>query len=181
MREEMNGEERQYVLWGLKEDLDISRIAESLAVDERIVSQFYVGLVRNPDVLLDLDIIEPIEDQGVTMFRCVVCTVHLNSPDQIDRHVLAHFLKDADLDAAIEARVKSERQLVPSQVTGDDEPDEPQADSCEVQDSPTAESAESGEQEGGGAEAPSIIPADADRADILQALRRLAALPDDPA
>lgn len=179
-REDMRDEERQYVLWGLKEDLDISRIAEALAVDERIVSQFYVGLVKNPDVLLDLDIIEPIEDQGVTMFRCVVCTVHLNSPDQIDRHVLAHFLKDADLDAAIEARVKSDRQHVPSEVTGDDDLKEPEPDGDEVREPPTAESAETGEQEAGEDDVPSVVPPDADRAEILQALRRLAALPDAP-
>ena len=174
-REEMNDEEQQYVLWGLKEDQDISRISEALAVDERIVSQFYVGLVKNPDVLLDLDIIEPIEDQGVTMFRCVVCTVHLNSPGQIDRHVLAHFLKDADLDAAIEARVKSERQHVSSEESVD-----PEADAGGVQDPPPAESVVTVEQDGVEHEAPSVIPPDADRAEILQALRRLAALPDTP-
>ncbi len=179
-REEMNDEEQKYVLWGLKEDWDISRIAEALAVEERIVSQFYVGLVKNPDVLLDLDIIEPIEDQGVTMFRCVVCTVHLNSPDQIDRHVLAHFLKDADLDAAIEARSKSERQHVPPEVTDNEQPGQPEAEAGGIPDSPAVESAETGEQEGGEDAAPSVIPPDADRAEILQALRRLAALPDDP-
>ncbi len=174
-REEMNDEEQQYVLWGLKEDQDISRISEALAVDERIVSQFYVGLVKDPDILLDLDIIEPIEDQGVTMFRCVVCTVHLNSPDQIDRHVLAHFLKDADLDAAIEARIKSKRQHVPSEESGD-----PEAVAFADPEPPSVESAVTVEQEGGEDESPSVIPPDADRAEILQALRRLAALPDIP-
>ncbi len=174
-REEMNDEEQQYVLWGLKEDQDISRISDALAVDERIVSQFYVGLVKNPDILLDLDIIEPIEDQGVTMFRCVVCTVHLNSPDQIDRHVLAHFLKDADLDAAIEARIKSKRQHVPSEESGD-----PEADAFADPEPPSVESAVTVDQEGGKDEAPSVIPPDADRAEILQALRRLAALPEIP-
>ncbi len=174
-REEMNDEEQQYVLWGLKEDLDISRISDALAVDERIVSQFYVGLVKDPDVLLDLDIIEPIEDQGVTMFRCVVCTVHLNSPDQIDRHVLAHFLKDADLDAAIEARIKSKRQHVPSEESGD-----PEAVAFADPEPSSVESAVTVDQEGGENEAPSVVPPDADRAEILQALRRLAALPDIP-
>ena len=100
-RDELSEVEKQFILWGLKEKWELSRIAEALrGVDESAVLQFRTNLVRDPDVLLDLDVVEAIEDQGVTMFRCVACTVHLNSPDQIDRHALAHFLDDSDLDSA---------------------------------------------------------------------------------
>ena len=44
------------------------------------------------------------------MFRCIVCSVHLNSADRIDRHALAHFLRGPDLESAIDARLLSARQ-----------------------------------------------------------------------
>ncbi len=173
---EMNAVEKQYVLWGLKEEWEPSRIAMELGVEEVTVRQLRTDFVRNPDELFALDVVEPIEDQGVTMFRCAVCTVHLNSPDQIDRHVLAHFLKDADLDSAIQARLLSERQHEPSssQGQGEDGPRENQA----VQDEGSSPielplQAESEEND-----VASVLPADADRTELLQALRRLAALPD---
>ena len=173
-REELNAEEKQFVLWGLKEEWELSRIAEAIGVDESAVLGFRADLVSEPDVLLTLDVVEPIEDQGVTMFRCVVCTVHLNSPDQIDRHALAHFLKDSDLDSAIAARQRSNRHRVRSwsdqpEAVG---PDEHQAETHERPDSPQTDNDRN--------DVPSVVPTDADRSELLQALRRIAALPDEP-
>ena len=130
--------------------------------------------MSEPDVLLDLDVVEPIEDQGVTMFRCVVCTVHLNSPDQIDRHALAHFLKDSDLETAIAARQRSNRQRAQSwsDQPEADGPDERQEETHGRPDSPQTENNEN--------DVPSVAPTDADRSELLQALRRIAALPDEP-
>ena len=180
VRVEMSVEERQFVLWGLKEEWETSRIAEAIGVNDTAVRQFRVDLVKDPDVLLDLEVVEPIEDQGVTMFRCVVCTVHLNSPDQIDRHVLAHFLAGADLDSAVEERQKSSRVHVPGK-TDDRESDGPGEHRSEADDTATSPSTEAqaspqdSHDENGES---SVIPLDADRAELLQALRRLAALPD---
>ena len=176
-RDELNEREKQFVLWGLKEKWELSRIAEALrGVDESAVLQFRTDLVRDPDVLLDLDVVEPIEDQGVTMFRCVACTVHLNSPDQIDRHALAHFLNDSDLDSAIAARQRSNRQRVQSWA------DPSVADgSGESQAEETDESPDSSQTETGENDVPSsVVPPDADRSELLQALSRIAALPDEP-
>ena len=168
-RREMNEKEKQFVLWGLKEEWELSRIAEALLVDESAVRQFRTDLVDDPDVLLDLDVVEPIEDQGVTMFRCVVCTVHLNSPDQIDRHALAHFLKDSDLDSAIAARQRSNRQRVRSWS------DQPEPDGSGESQAET----DSSQTENGENDVPSVVPANADRSELIQALRRIAALPDE--
>ena len=173
-RDELSEAEKQFVLWGLKEEWELSRIAEALAVDESVVRQFRTDLVSNPDVLLDLDVVEPIEDQGVTMFRCVVCTVHLNSPDQIDRHALAHFLKDSDLDSAIAARQRSNRQRVRSWS------DQPEADGSGEGEAETDEPPDSPQTESGENDVPSVVPPDADRSELLQALRRIAALPEEP-
>lgn len=172
-RDELNEIEKQFVLWGLKEEWELSRIAEALEVEESGVRQFRTDLVSDPDVLLDLDVVEPIEDQGVTMFRCVVCTVHLNSPDQIDRHALAHFLKDSDLDSAIAARRRSNRQRVRSWA------DQPVADGSGESKSETDESPDSSQTKNGENDVPSVVPPDADRSELLQALRRIAALPDE--
>ena len=172
-RDELNDVEKQFVLWGLKEEWELSRIAEALAVDEPPIRQFRTDLVSDPDVLLDLDVVEPIEDQGVTMFRCVVCTVHLNSPDQIDRHALAHFLKGSDLDSAIAARQRSSRQRVQSWS------DQPEADGLGESQAETGEPRDSSQTENGENDVPSVVPPDADRAELLQALRRIAALPEE--
>ena len=172
-RDELNDVEKQFVLWGLKEEWELSRIAEALAVDESAIRQFRTDLVSDPDVLLDLDVVEPIEDQGVTMFRCVVCTVHLNSPDQIDRHALAHFLKDSDLDSAIAAHQRSNRQRVQSWS------DQPEADDLGESQAETGEPRDSSQTENGENDVPSVVPPDADRAELLQALRRIAALPEE--
>ncbi len=180
-RKEMNEEEKQFVLWGMKEEWSLSRIAEALEIDEEAVRRFHADLVRNPDVLLDLDVVEPIEDQGVTMFRCVECTVHLNSPDQIDRHVLAHFLRDADLDSAIAARQRSDRQHIPS---SSDRPEwdgsvDDRAEADEDGNPSSDDGQESPHSEDGESDVSSVVPPDADRTELLQALRRLAALPDE--
>ena len=176
----MNEKEKQFVLWGLKEVWDISRIAEAIAVDESAVRQFHSDLVRDPDVLLDLDVVEPIEDQGVAMFRCIVCTVHLNSPDQIDRHILAHFLAGADLDSAIAARLRSERLHVPPSSPEPDGDDlgEDQAEPDEYENSTPNEEMSSAQAANDDNDLASVVPLDADRTELLQALRRLAALPD---
>ena len=180
-RQEMNEEEMQFVLWGLKEEWDLARIAEALGIDEKAVRQFHTDLVREPDVLLDLDVVEPIKDQGVTMFRCAVCTVHLNSPDQIDRHVLSHFLEGSDLDSAIAARQRSDRHHVPSlSAQSEGEGSGEYEEGMEgVKDSLQDDRPESSQTEEGESVASSVVPPDADRAELLQALRRLAALPDD--
>ena len=180
-RDELNDEEKLFVLWGLKEEMSPSGIAEILGIDEESVRRFHADLVRNPDVLLDLDVVEPIEDQRVAMFRCVVCTVHLNSPYQIDRHVLAHFLRDADLDSAIAARQRSDRQHVPS---SSDRPEgdgsgEDQAQTDEDGNPSPDQRPESPQSEDYDNDVTSVVPPDADRAELLQALRRLAALPDE--
>lgn len=171
--DELSEVERQFVLWGLKEEWELSRIAEALGVDESAVRQFPADLVSDPGVLLELDVVEPIEDQGVTMFRCVVCTVHLNSPDQIDRHALAHFLKDSDFDSAIAERQRSNRQRVQSWS------DRPVADGSGESQAETDEPRDSSQTEIGENDVPSVVPPDADRTELLQALRRLAALPDE--
>ncbi|MDE2715942.1 MAG: hypothetical protein OXI33_02865 [Chloroflexota bacterium] len=173
-RDELNEVEKQFVLWGLKEEWKLSRIAEALGVDGSAVRQFRIDLVSNPGVLLDLDVVEPIEDQGVTMFRCVGCTVHLNSPDQIDRHALAHFLKDSDLDSAIAARQRSNRQRLQSWS------DQPEADGLGESQAETDQSPDSSQTENGENDVPSVVPPDADRSELLQALRRIAALPEEP-
>jgi len=173
-RDELNEVEKQFVLWGLKEEWKLSRIAEALGVDGSAVRQFRIDLVSNPGVLLDLDVVEPIEDQGVTMFRCVGCTVHLNSPDQIDRHALAHFLKDSDLDSAIAARQRSNRQRLQSWS------DQPEADGLGESQAETDQSPDSSQTENGENGVPSVVPPDADRSELLQALRRIAALPEEP-
>ena len=176
----MNEEEKQFVLWGLKEEWDISRIAEALGVNESAVRQFHTGIVKDPDELLDLDVVEPIEDKGVTMFRCVVCTVHLNSPDKIDRHILAHFLAGADLDSAIAARLRSKRLHVSPSSPGPDgdDPGEHQAETDEDENSSSDERPELPQTEILESDVSSVVPPDADRTELLQALRRLAALPD---
>ena len=173
-RDELNEEEKLFVLWGLKEEMSPSGIAQALGVDEAAIRQFHTDLVGNPDGLLDLDVIEAIEDQGVMMFRCIVCTVHLNSPDQIDRHALAHFLKGADLESAIAARPRAGRQreapTSQAPVADDTDGEEAVADEEESPPSPQAQSSED--------DVASVVPPDADRTEIMLALRRLAALPD---
>ena len=171
--DELSEVEKQFVLWGLKEEWELSRIAEALGVDESAVRQFPADLVSDPGVLLELDVVEPIEDQGVTMFRCVVCTVHLNSPDQIDRHALAHFLKDSDFDSAIAERQRSNRQGVQSWS------DRPVADGSGESQAETNEPPDSSPTENGENDMPSVVPPDADRSELIQALRRIAALPDE--
>ena len=173
-RDDLNEEEKLFVLWGLKEEMSPSIIAQALGVDKAAIRQFHTDLVGNPDGLLDLDVIEPVEDQGVTMFRCIVCTVHLNSADQIDRHALAHFLKGPDLESAIAARLLSVRQReTPTSLTpsGDNTEEAPVAGEEERHSSPQAENGEN--------DVTSVVPPDADRTELLQALRRLAALPDE--
>ena len=171
-RDALNEKEKLFVLWGLKEEMSPSGIADALGVDEATVRQFHADIVRDPDDLLDLDVIEAIEDQGVAMFRCIVCTVHLNSPDQIDRHALAHFLKGADLESAIAARLRSGRQheVPPYQAPVADVSDANEAVAEEVPPTPEAQSGEN--------DVASVVPPDADRTEIMQALHRLAALPD---
>ena len=171
-RDELNEEEKLFVLWGLKEEMTPSGIAQALGVDEAAIAQFHTDLVGNPDGILDLDVIEPIEDQGVTMFRCIVCSVHLNSADRIDRHALAHFLRGPDLESAIDARLLSARQHetpISQTSSADNAGEVPVAGEEERHSSPQAEN-----EEGDVAFA---VPPDADRTEIMQALRRLAALP----
>lgn len=139
-RDELNQEEKLYVLWGLKEEMSPKDIAGALGIDEAIVRQYQTGIVRNPEGLLNL----------------------------------AHFLNEADLDSAVQAWLRSGRR--------DEEPthESPTADETHDVGPETEDEARAAapQTQIGQEDAASVVPADADRSEIMQALHRLAALPD---
>lgn len=179
----MNVEEKRFVLWGLKEKWSPSRIADALGVNEISVRRFRTDLVRNPNALIDLELFDQIQAQGVRAFQCAVCAVQLNSLDRVDQHVLTHFLEDADLDSAIAVRVRSRSQsaLPMFWTSGMDGRSEGETHAEEDADKGGDEPLDEGRTETQAEEkgdTASIVSHDVDRSEVLEALRRLAALPD---
>ena len=179
MRRWMNAEEKRFVLWGFKEEWSSSRIAQALGVNEATVRRFRAKFVKAPNTLFDLNVGETIENPTGVAFRCLVCAATIEGLDDFDRHVIAHFLSGADLEAAAALRLESRFQhdqpmFRPSQeaVTraGESEIDKQQLTFLE-QHQPVYEAA----PDNGG---DPVVPGDADRTEMLRALQRLAALPD---
>ena len=179
MRRWMNAEEKRFVLWGLKEEWSSSRIAQTLGVNEATVRRFRAKFVKAPNTLFDLNVGETLENSSGAAFRCLVCAATVDGLDELDRHVLAHFLDGVDLESATSLRLASRflhdpplfrpsQEVVPS--GGGSEVDKRQLTFLEqhhpVQEAPS------------GADGDPVVSGDADRTEMLQALQRLAALPD---
>lgn len=177
LRRWMNAEEKRFVLWGLKEEWSSARIAEALRVNEATVRRFRARFAKAPNAVFDLNVSETVDSPNGQLFRCLVCADSVDKANEVDRHVLAHFLAGSDLESAVavQSALQREPQVPMFQASDDIETSAKEPESF-PEAAPLAYPSL--------AELPSdtntvdIVPDDADRVDMVLALRRLAALPD---
>lgn len=95
----LNAEEQRFILWGLKDGWSAARIGRALGVNEVTVRRFRNKIRAQPDLLLELRLFEMVGRADDEEYKCLVCGERVVDRIQIERHVLAHYLEDAIVDA----------------------------------------------------------------------------------
>ena len=183
-RARMGAEEKRFVLWGLKEGWSSSDIAAVLGVYTETVAQFRAQLLKDPNTLSALAVLELDEEEtGAAVFQCLVCSARLNSRSLADRHAFAHFFRGSDSDnAAAAPQGKSAPRVDPHMLQASEtssDLDESEDSSAKGQVLPKQIPLKPPTSSPDGKA--SLVPQDPEREEMLQVLRRLADLPVPPA
>ncbi|MDA1189438.1 MAG: helix-turn-helix domain containing protein [Chloroflexi bacterium] len=91
----LNAEERRFILWGLKEGWSAARVARALNVNEATVRRFRTQYTEQPELLLRLGLQEMIGTAKEEEYRCLVCGDRFLVRQEVDQHVLSHFLDES--------------------------------------------------------------------------------------
>ena len=100
----LTGEERRFILWGLKERWSAARIGRALAVNEGTVRRFRSTLWEDPERLLELRLYEMVGRSRDQEFKCLVCEEKVESKTLAERHVFSHYLEKPAVDWVMEER-----------------------------------------------------------------------------
>ncbi len=96
----LSAEERRFILWALNERWSARRIGRALGVNEATVRRFRRSFWENPDLLLELRLHEMVGRARDQEFRCLVCADHVLGRQEVERHVLRHFLDETVVQQA---------------------------------------------------------------------------------
>ena len=96
-------EEQRFILWGLKEGWAATRIGTALGVHEASVRRFRKKYWRDPEALLDLELIEMTVRSDNNEFRCLVCGDRVLTRREAERHLVGHYVDKHIVDAVLPA------------------------------------------------------------------------------
>lgn len=106
----LTGEERRFILWGLKERWSAARIGRALGVNESMVRRFRRTFWEDPERLLELGLFEMVGGAKDQEFKCLVCEERVESKVQTERHVLSHYLEASAVNWAMEGKEEATAQ-----------------------------------------------------------------------
>jgi len=94
----LTAQEHRFILWGLKERWPAVRIAEALGVNEATIRRYRQRYWQDPGLILELDLYEMVGRARDEEYRCLVCEERVITQEETQRHVLAHFLEQVQVD-----------------------------------------------------------------------------------
>jgi hypothetical protein len=99
----LTAEEQRFILWALREKWPLRRIGDALGVSEATIRRFRLRFWAQPSLILDLGLYEMVGSASDNEFRCLVCNDRVLIRQNMERHVLSHFLDTPKVDVVAPA------------------------------------------------------------------------------
>jgi len=94
VRSWMTAEERRFILWAFRDQWTAARTGRALGVNEATVRRFRKAYWGEPTRLLELALYEMVGTPKNGEYRCLVCSDRVLGRDEVERHVIAHYVGD---------------------------------------------------------------------------------------
>ena len=109
----LNAEEERFILWGFKDHWSAARIGRALGVSATTVRRFRDKYWRTPALLLELGLFEMVSGAAKDEYRCLVCGDRIKERPKVQRHLRAHYVDEANVDAVpgVDDEVKRDELL----------------------------------------------------------------------
>ena len=100
----LNAEEQRFILCALRDRWSAARIGRALGINAATVRRFRMRYWSDPELLFDLELYEMAGRSVEDLFRCLVCGDRVKGREDMDRHILTHFLDAEVVDSAMSMR-----------------------------------------------------------------------------